>query len=79
MKVPVGVNGGLLGGLEQNFSSADHCGGVTSPICKPHPAFSATQSGNSSKDKQKGDIIESAELNFFLELKYAFFSIAHET
>lgn len=73
MKVPVGVNGGLLGGLEQNFSSTDHCGGITSPTCKPHPAFNAIQSGNSSMDKQKGEIIELPEFIFFLELKYAFF------
>lgn len=61
MKVPVGVNGGLLGGFEQNFSSTDHYGGITSLICKPHLKFNATQSGNSSMDKQKDEIIQLVE------------------
>lgn len=65
MKVPVGVNGGLLGGFEQNFSSTDHYGGITSPVHKPHLEFNATQRGNSSMDNQKDEIIQLAAFNFF--------------
>lgn len=61
----VGVNGGLTGGFEQNFSSRDHYGGITLPTCKSHLKFNATQSGDSSMDKQKDEIIQLAKLSFF--------------